>query len=240
MGDPLGCGFAFDPPIRTPTHQAAQLWLNSSSTFRGWPKVSEKDYQEVLRPHHSILCKHQPSSLIMLAIRLSDDIDVVRTDHCGFLQCRTDIIFLGPTPQNRWDSAACHKDLALSEPDQLIVQQNGENYEFRSVRAERPIPKGNSGIFYYEVTIVKREDFVSIGLATKQKPLKDEWVGRYEGTYAYQSDGTFWGHAVKGCSRSNGRPHIEGKLSFGVGDVIGCGVNLATRQILHKKWTAFG
>uniref|UniRef100_A0A914H9D2 Uncharacterized protein n=1 Tax=Globodera rostochiensis TaxID=31243 RepID=A0A914H9D2_GLORO len=77
----------------------------------------------------------------------------------------------GLTLQNRWDSAACHEKLALSEPARLIVQFIGEKEEWRSVLAERPIPKGKFGIFYYEVTIFDQKFSIHIGLATIQTPL---------------------------------------------------------------------
>ncbi|KAI3415284.1 hypothetical protein GPALN_004898 [Globodera pallida] len=51
------------------------------------------------------------------------------------------------TPQNRWDSAACHDKLTLSDPDRSIAQFIGENWGNRSVLAERPIPKGIPAFF---------------------------------------------------------------------------------------------
>uniref|UniRef100_A0A914H6F3 B30.2/SPRY domain-containing protein n=1 Tax=Globodera rostochiensis TaxID=31243 RepID=A0A914H6F3_GLORO len=141
----------------------------------------------------------------------------------------------GLTPQNRWDPAECGEDLTLIEPDRLIVQNNGKDGEDCSVLAERPIPKGRFGIFYYEVTILVEDDVILIGLGAKQMPL-NEPVGHQKGTYAYASCGIYCGHAVEGCSHlANGHPVIKGKPKFGGGDVIGCGVNLATRQIIYTK-----
>uniref|UniRef100_A0A183BLU8 B30.2/SPRY domain-containing protein n=1 Tax=Globodera pallida TaxID=36090 RepID=A0A183BLU8_GLOPA len=140
--------------------------------------------------------------------------------------------------QNRWDATACHDKLTLIEPDRLIVEITGKDkWAWRSVRAERPIPNGNLGFFYYEVKILVEKDVgIHIGLTGEQMPLY-KWVGCCEGTYAYEDDGTLWGHAaVDGCAHLNGRPYIdEGIPGFGVGDVIGCGVDLATRQIIYTK-----
>uniref|UniRef100_A0A914HMW6 BTB domain-containing protein n=1 Tax=Globodera rostochiensis TaxID=31243 RepID=A0A914HMW6_GLORO len=144
--------------------------------------------------------------------------------------------FTGLPLQNRWDSAACHDKLTLSEPGRLVVQFTGENEGFCSVFAIQPILKKDFGIFYYEVTIVEKQYRIFIGLAPKQMPLGG-WVGRYKGTYAYDNRGSFWGHAIEGCFRlfNDKRPLIRGKPTFMEGDVIGCGVDLATRQIIYTK-----
>uniref|UniRef100_A0A183C2A9 B30.2/SPRY domain-containing protein n=1 Tax=Globodera pallida TaxID=36090 RepID=A0A183C2A9_GLOPA len=71
---------------------------------------------------------------------------------------------------------------------------------------------------------------ISIGLASKQMPLH-EHVGHYKGTYAYVNYGRLLGHTVS-LHGNNERPYVEG---FACGDVVGCGVNLATRQIIYTK-----
>uniref|UniRef100_A0A183C724 BTB domain-containing protein n=1 Tax=Globodera pallida TaxID=36090 RepID=A0A183C724_GLOPA len=124
-------------------------------------------------------------------------------------------------------------DRALHEQYSLQFPTNGRAFTgVGAVRAERPIPKNppGTGSFYYEVAIILKHKFViHIGLTTKQMALGD-CVGRYEGTYTYGSGGDFWGHTCEGYSHFGGRPYIDGKPQFGVGDVIGCGVFMAFRK----------
>uniref|UniRef100_A0A914HN06 B30.2/SPRY domain-containing protein n=1 Tax=Globodera rostochiensis TaxID=31243 RepID=A0A914HN06_GLORO len=163
-------------------------------------------------------------------------------------------MFPALTPNNRWDVAACYKLFTPVEPKRLIVEGRDSGWrepgepprdEYllggRSVFAEMPIPKKGRGIFYFELKYVVKEgvgfrSFLYIGLAPRQMPL-DVCVGIYKGTYAYDSWGSFWGHDVPGCGYDGetGAPVINKSLEFGNGDVIGCGLNLATRQIIYTK-----
>ncbi|KAI3419188.1 Ran-binding protein 9 [Globodera pallida] len=129
-----------------------------------------------------------------------------------------------------------HPNAGLPELSQLQFPTNGRVLTvWRSVFAEWPIPKWNSGTFYYEVTILEKRrgiDGIYIGLATEQIPLGTP-VGWSKGTYSYASHGNVWGHEVEGCSHWKGRPYIGGKFKFVERHVIGCGVNLATGQIIY-------
>uniref|UniRef100_A0A914HKM8 B30.2/SPRY domain-containing protein n=1 Tax=Globodera rostochiensis TaxID=31243 RepID=A0A914HKM8_GLORO len=137
----------------------------------------------------------------------------------------------GLTLGNRWDSDARHSDLKLTKPLRLIVEHKGGHSAVCSILAERPIPRKDFGYFYFEITITQDSN-VYIGLANRGMPL-NTCVGGYEGTYSYGGpSGYLWGHSVEGSYQNgNGRPFITGRPKFGIGQKVGCGVNLATRQI---------
>uniref|UniRef100_A0A914IAY8 B30.2/SPRY domain-containing protein n=1 Tax=Globodera rostochiensis TaxID=31243 RepID=A0A914IAY8_GLORO len=126
-------------------------------------------------------------------------------------------------PGNRWNLNDRHEEIFLVKPSNCVIaQHHGTKKGFRSVRAESMVAR-QFGIFYYEVKVLLlRGDSLNIGLATKALPL-DECVGRHKNSFSYANKGRFWKDGT-----------VDGGNSkFGVDDVVGCGVNLATRQIFY-------
>ncbi|KAL3070427.1 hypothetical protein niasHT_032217 [Heterodera trifolii] len=137
---------------------------------------------------------------------------------------------------NHWDPPSpCPASLLLTSPGVLCVEHTGPNNECFSVLAKWPIPK--TGTFYFEVKCSSRHMKMgaAIGLATKQMP-SDEWVGQCRGTYSYSSHGILYGHNVAGRDEQCFAPcFYENVPPFGYYDVMGCGIDLATRQIFYTK-----
>uniref|UniRef100_A0A914HHP8 histone acetyltransferase n=1 Tax=Globodera rostochiensis TaxID=31243 RepID=A0A914HHP8_GLORO len=116
------------------------------------------------------------------------------------------------TPHNRWDVAACYKGFTLIEPKRLVIQGESEFRYFacRYVFAERPIPKKDVGIFYFELKLLQNVGLICIGLVSKQMPFEEN-SAVFKINY----------------------PHLAWHVASG--DIAGYGLNLATRQIIYTR-----
>ncbi|KAL3091084.1 hypothetical protein niasHS_005047 [Heterodera schachtii] len=132
--------------------------------------------------------------------------------------------------QNSWDAIACHNELKIIDANNSVVQCKGTNCELRSIFAKHSILLNNdsSDIFYFEISIKNLGGFpIVFGFAVKQQTKLDKRIYPRNGTYARSSNGTFW---INGSPKG---PNAD--YSYGVGDVVGCGFSLATRQIIFTK-----
>uniref|UniRef100_A0A914I5L6 B30.2/SPRY domain-containing protein n=1 Tax=Globodera rostochiensis TaxID=31243 RepID=A0A914I5L6_GLORO len=142
-------------------------------------------------------------------------------------------------PQNVWNVADCHQNLFVIQPNCLIVRSIERNIR-SSVRAEMMMPRHFCGIFYFEVQVNKMFGSVgvAVGLAPKSMALDGDCVGILKNSYSYECNGSFWGHHVHGCGHWKNSPYISNdkdKHKFGAGAIVGCGVNLANRQVIYTK-----
>ncbi|KAL3091082.1 hypothetical protein niasHS_005045 [Heterodera schachtii] len=128
-----------------------------------------------------------------------------------------------------WDVNACSKDIEITGEKCLSVHSKGIENGCRSVFAKHSFSLNNycSGIFYYEITAKKINRGFNFGFAVKHYPqMLDEIIYR-SGTFAYSSYGNF-------CINGKWKNRTS-EYSYRAGDVVGFGVNLATRQIIFTK-----
>ncbi|KAL3117418.1 hypothetical protein niasHT_000169 [Heterodera trifolii] len=130
--------------------------------------------------------------------------------------------------QNYWDANASNENLEIIGKKSLTFLYTGNDYGcYLPIFAKHPILMDNSSdIFYYEISVKKMKSFMSFGFAVKQQTKLEE-IRNKKGTYAYESDGDI---------RVNGKGKgINAKYSYGVGDTVGIGFNLATRKLFFTK-----
>ncbi|KAL3115653.1 hypothetical protein niasHT_016582 [Heterodera trifolii] len=73
----------------------------------------------------------------------------------------------------------------------------------------------------------RKESWMSFGFAVKQQNKLDGTIRTRKGTYAIDSDGKIW---INGEGKG-----INVEYSYGVGDIVGIGVNSVIRQIIFTK-----
>ncbi|KAL3113183.1 hypothetical protein niasHT_013419 [Heterodera trifolii] len=137
----------------------------------------------------------------------------------------------GLTIGNQWNANACENDLII-EKNELIVQHDGQMHGFVSVCAKKPIPK--NGIFYFEVNDLNGfASFAAVGLAPKELPLGERAV-YFDGTNTDKQNNSYEYYSMQYFASSS-FPIFKNLPSLEPGDVIGCGVNLNTRNIIYTK-----
>ncbi|KAL3071186.1 hypothetical protein niasHS_015560 [Heterodera schachtii] len=132
--------------------------------------------------------------------------------------------------ENCWDSFACHNELKIIGDKSLFVNYKGPS-GWRSVFAKYPIVlnKHLSDFFYYKISVQKKEKNwpISFGFAVKQQTNLDRAIRCEIGTYAYENYGQIW---INGEGKGT-----NAEYSYSVGDTVGIGVHLTSRQMIFTK-----
>ncbi|KAL3098196.1 hypothetical protein niasHS_002032 [Heterodera schachtii] len=135
--------------------------------------------------------------------------------------------------ENGWDANACHETLQISADKISMNSMNDRGWRrhWYSVFAKQPailLTNVCSSNFYFEISIGKIDGEVTFGFANKKQRKLFTGYDQQKGIYAYVSHGHLY----------NGTFSIDGRYlgyAYGVGDVVGVGVNLASQQIIFTK-----
>lgn len=139
--------------------------------------------------------------------------------------------YLPPLP-TQWSSTDKYSGLELS-PDGRDVRYTGpthkHDHEAAALRADNPMPP-QCGIYYYEIRIESKpkEGMIGIGFSSPRASV-ERLPGWEQESWAYHGDD---GKSFFGESQGQGRPY--GPV-FGVGDIVGCGVNFSSGTAFFTK-----
>ncbi|KAL3106638.1 hypothetical protein niasHT_012745 [Heterodera trifolii] len=109
--------------------------------------------------------------------------------------------------QNCWDANACHYNLKIitDNPLKVYAYEGGGGCEYRTVFATHPVSLDMTCSEIFYFEIRQPNTGLVFGFAVKQQHKLEGSITDHWGTYAYY------------------------------GDVVGCGINLATRQVFFTK-----
>ncbi|KAI3416902.1 hypothetical protein GPALN_002979 [Globodera pallida] len=148
---------------------------------------------------------------------LRDDIlEIRRVQHQIFN--RIDIMFTAQA-KNHLNDRDRHGSIYVNGSRATCVLPEGPGFGY-TVRAKHPL-RQNWGVFYFEIEI-KHGSFISIGICDQNMPPHNCVVGS-AGSIGYKSVGVI--------EAGGGQPSLFGTLQYGIGDIVGFGVNFANRNI---------
>uniref|UniRef100_A0A915E4E7 B30.2/SPRY domain-containing protein n=1 Tax=Ditylenchus dipsaci TaxID=166011 RepID=A0A915E4E7_9BILA len=128
-----------------------------------------------------------------------------------------------------WSATDRFNSLNISN-DLLRIRYKGKGASHKdaaAVRANRPIPKSTI-VYYYEIKIINKgiHGYMGVGFSEKSVNL-NRLPGWDSISFGYHGDdGNFFSSSGKG---------VEYGPTFTIDDIVGCGINFATREIFFTK-----
>ncbi|KAL3119830.1 hypothetical protein niasHT_005890 [Heterodera trifolii] len=156
--------------------------------------------------------------------KLEKQIENVKSDN------QNAFFYFHSLPIYQWNASDCHPKILINKSTNAI-QRNATGREGVCSCRAGPIQMpsaaaGRIGIIYTEYRILADNGALSIGLSPKEMPL-EAWLGL--GSVSYDSGG------VITSTNASGLIIWEIVPSFCIGDVVGCGLNWATRQVFFTN-----
>ncbi|PBK70343.1 SPRY-domain-containing protein [Armillaria solidipes] len=138
----------------------------------------------------------------------------------------------------RWSEEVRHQSLNVSADGRELLYQGSscsdrDTAHAAAARTDHPIPRA-CGIYYYEVYVGSKEQKAHISIGFTGRDVK---VSRLPGW-----EPNSWGyHGDDGCSFATERNGTAYGPTYGLGDVIGCGIDFTTdRAFFTRNGTLIG
>lgn len=141
-------------------------------------------------------------------------------------------VSMGITRESHPSLTVDHKSNVVSNLEN-IRRIRGQNYSDLSIQTALPLfPLFNIGYFEVKVLDLRSRGVVAVGLACKEYPNTAQ-PGWKRISYGYHSDD---GNLYHNSGQPIGSIKVNEKNEmFGMGDVVGCGFNLESKEVFYTK-----